>query len=137
MSKLAGDMVAGEVVARRRKRPKQERRAIVEEILIPGASVAVVARARAHGVNASQVLHWRQLHRQRLLEEKSAGTELVPVRIADRPVAPGRAAGERAHHHGAASRAGAIRIEIERAWVAIEGAPGPAIVRVVLGCLLG
>ncbi len=135
MSKMVGDVVAVEVEARRRKRSKQERRAIVEETLVPGVSVAVVARA--HGVNANQVFHWRKLHREGLLEEKLAGAELVPVRITDRPVAGGKAAGERAHNQCAASRAGAIRIESERAWVAIEGAPDPATVRVVLECLLG
>ena len=43
-----------EVEAKRRRRSVQERRRIVEETLAPGASVARVARA--HGVNANQVL---------------------------------------------------------------------------------
>jgi|SRR5579884_2225870 len=52
-----------------RKRPyrsKQERREIVEETLLPGASVAVVARR--HGVNANQVFQWRQLYREGRLD---------------------------------------------------------------------
>jgi transposase-like protein len=47
-----------ESVSKRRYRSKQERRAVVEETLRPGASVAVIARR--HGVNANQVFHWRK-----------------------------------------------------------------------------
>jgi transposase-like protein len=42
------------IVAARRRRSIVEKRRIVEETLVPGASVARVARA--HGVNAYQVL---------------------------------------------------------------------------------
>ena len=38
---------------KRRYRSVEERRRIVEETLVPGTSVAIVARA--HGVNANQV----------------------------------------------------------------------------------
>lgn len=43
--------------SKRRYRSKQERRQVVEETLQPGKSAAVTARQ--HGVNASQVFHWR------------------------------------------------------------------------------
>jgi transposase len=42
-----------------RYRTQAERRQIVEETLSGGASVATVARA--HGVNANQLLHWHKL----------------------------------------------------------------------------
>lgn len=58
--------VAESVQGPRRRRSKQERRRIVEETLAPGASVARVARA--HGVNANQVFHWRRLYHQGLLD---------------------------------------------------------------------
>ncbi len=45
---------------RRKKRSAAERLRIVEETLVPGASVARVARS--HGINASQVFAWRKLH---------------------------------------------------------------------------
>ena len=44
----------------RQHRSIAERLRIVEETLVPGASVALVARA--HGVNANQVFAWRKLH---------------------------------------------------------------------------
>lgn len=52
----------------RRQRPRngaeafKERRDIVEETLLPGASVARVARR--HAVNANQVFYWRKLFRE-------------------------------------------------------------------------
>ena len=42
----------------RRWRSVAEKRRIVELTLVPGASVALVARA--HGVNANQVFKWRR-----------------------------------------------------------------------------
>jgi hypothetical protein len=42
---------------KRRYRSAEERRRIVKETLVPGTSVAIVARA--HGVNANQVFAWR------------------------------------------------------------------------------
>ncbi len=43
---------------RRRRRLVEEKVAIVQETLEPGASVSVVARR--HGVNANQVFAWRK-----------------------------------------------------------------------------
>jgi len=40
----------------------EERRAIVEETWLPGASVSRVARR--HDVNANQVFYWRKLYRE-------------------------------------------------------------------------
>lgn len=57
----------------RRRRSATEKRLIVEQTLEPGASVARVARA--HGLNANVVFHWRREHR----EGKLAETGLVPV----------------------------------------------------------
>ena len=50
---------------KRRYRSVEERRRIVEETLVPGISVAIVARA--HGVNANQVFAWRKLYHSGLL----------------------------------------------------------------------
>lgn len=70
-----------EAAAKRRYRSKRERRQIVEESLLPGASVALIARQ--HEVNANQVFHWRKLYREGRLGSQSAEAELIPVRIAD------------------------------------------------------
>jgi transposase len=48
------------VAAQRQRRSIAEKRRIVEETLVAGASVARVARAR--GVNANQVFYWRKLY---------------------------------------------------------------------------
>ena len=64
----------------KRYRTVEEKRRIVEETLVPGASVARVARA--HGVNANQVFGWRQLYRQgRLERQASEAPSLLPVRV--------------------------------------------------------
>ena len=54
------DQAEGSVPERRvrRWRSVAEKRRIVELTLVPGASVALVARA--HGVNANQVFKWRR-----------------------------------------------------------------------------
>lgn len=72
----------GRHVARRRHRTIEEKRAIVEASLRPGASVAEVARR--YEVNANQVFAWRRLHAQGLLEQHSrrmSGHKLVPVKV--------------------------------------------------------
>ena len=61
----------GRRVAPRRFRTVEERRQIVEETMVPGASVAGVARR--HEVNANQVFVWRRLYQQGLLQDP--GTE--------------------------------------------------------------
>ena len=67
--------------AKRRRRSRQERRAIVEETLKPGASVARIARA--HGINANQVFTWRRLYREGRLEVPAGSEALVAVKIID------------------------------------------------------
>lgn len=66
--------------APRRLRPMAEKRAIVEETLEPGASVAVVARR--HEVNANLVFGWRKLYSAGLLTDTASApaAALVPVR---------------------------------------------------------
>jgi transposase-like protein len=46
--------------AKRQRWTSKQKRQIVEETLVPGASVARVARS--HGVNANQVFYWRKQH---------------------------------------------------------------------------
>ena len=60
----------GRRVAPRRFRTVDERRQIVEETMVPGASVAGVARR--HEVNANQVFVWRRLYQQGLLRATGA-----------------------------------------------------------------
>lgn len=73
----------GRSVPPRRYRTIQEKRRIVEETLVRGASVAVVARK--HEVNANLVFGWRKLYHKGLLgsEPKIPATPLLPVRVTD------------------------------------------------------
>ena len=116
--------------AGRRRRSKLERRQIVEQTLMPGASVARVARA--HGVNANQVFYWRRLYDRGLLEVDASCTALMPVRITD--------AGEHGgttHPSPVTTISGAIYIELGKARVRIEGTVDPSSLRAVLECLRG
>lgn len=60
----------------RQRRTDEEKRRIVEETLVAGASVSVVARR--HDVNANQVFSWRQQYQR---GELSGGASLVPVGV--------------------------------------------------------
>ena len=130
-----------EAEAKRRRRSVQERREIVEETLVPGASVARVARA--HSVNANQVFYWRTLYRRGRLGEAAAGAALLPVTISEpgvseAPVAtasPGRQitlAGGPDH-----SAPGTIHIQLPKAKLRIEGTADASTLRVVLESLRG
>jgi len=64
---------------KRKYRKEEEKRRIVEETLIKGASVALVARA--HGVNANQVFSWRRRYAQELGGGSAKSAKLLPVTI--------------------------------------------------------
>jgi transposase len=121
----------GSVVPQRERRSIAEKRRIVEETLLPGASVARVARA--HGINANQVFGWRRLYLAGRWGGQKAGMKLLPVRVSDRESAP---AGVE-HRSGDVPIASlsTIHIEFRQAQVRIEGNADPALVRVLLECL--
>ena len=115
-------------------RTQAERRRIVEETISTGASVATVARA--HGVNANQVFHWRKLYHAGLLDQapdKAAtnNVRLLPVVVQD----------EAAHEEEktaspAASSAAVVHIEFPcHAFVRVVGSADPAVIRAVLESL--
>jgi transposase len=105
-------------------RSKLERKQIVEETLVPGASVAVIARS--HGVNANQVFHWRKLYREGLLDGQSSVTQFVPARIVDSSQVEQR----RTEAH--IDCTGAIDIEMGGVRVRITGAADPGCIRAAL-----
>jgi transposase len=71
----------GRSVPPRRYRTIEEKRQIVEETMVRGASVAVVARR--HEVNANLVFGWRKLYERGLLGATTSVpvTPLLPVRL--------------------------------------------------------
>lgn len=72
----------------RQRHTIEQKRGIVEETHVRGASVATVARR--HQVNANQVFTWRHLYRQGLLQEKATGEagKLLPVKVTTPTVLP-------------------------------------------------
>src|SRR5271163_3346920 len=74
------------VAGQRQRRSIAEKRRIVEETLVEGASVARVARA--HGVNANQVFGWRRLYVAGRLGECKPAMKLLPVRVRESLPAP-------------------------------------------------
>lgn len=128
---------------KRRRWTTPEKRRIVEEALIPGASVAQVARA--HGVNANQLHFWRRLYEGGALDGHSRKATLLPVRVvpdrtASLPVVRLSSASAMTAPPRQARRqrsTGVIQVELERGRLRIEGAADPVALRVVLESLLG
>jgi transposase len=125
---------------RRRRRSIAEKRRIVEETLVAGASVAVVARA--YGVNANQVFAWRRLYQAGRLGPATAirgadrPTSLLPVRIEEesaRCESPVITPVE--HRQQQAHEIGTIHLQFGDVQLRLEGRVDEATLRVVLESL--
>jgi len=121
------DLSSGFGTGSRRRRSAVERRRVVEETLVAGASVARVGLK--HGVNANQVFQWRRLYRDGKLGVPSEGAmKLLPVSVAD-DEEPLRSESTEV----VSSSSGAIHIELPgEVRISLEGSVDPAVVRVVL-----
>jgi transposase len=112
--------------AKRQRWTIKQKRQIVEETLVPGASVAKVARS--HGVNANQVFYWRKQHLAGRLGNSSTALKLLPVTVGPfsttAPVVPADRPSP-----------GAIHIKLGQAQIRIEGNADPILVRMVLDAL--
>lgn len=116
---------------RRRSYDPAFKRALVEQTLVPGASVARIARE--HGINANQLFTWR---RRQLLAERNASSDqregepppaLVPVTVLTEPTpdaAPTPAVAQ-----------GEIEICLGRAQIRIRGAADPTTLQLILASL--
>ncbi len=108
------------------------KRRIVEQTLVPGASVARIARE--HGINANQVFTWRKLYREGLLGSKGqTEANLLPVSVSTE----GRAVAAVTTAVCAKTNSGRIWLESAKGCLSIEGQPDPAALRQVLERLLG
>jgi transposase len=113
---------------KQRRRTIKERRDIVEETLVPGASVARVARR--HEVNANQVFYWRKLYREGRLGI-TIGTPLLPVKVkTERPTKP-------FEENGPMLSSGTMEVQLSRGTVRIAGSVDVLALRAVLECLAG
>lgn len=124
---------------KRAYRSVEERRRIVEETLVPGVSVAAVARA--HSINANQVFGWRKLYRAGLLGPSDTSSEalqgavrLLPVSIAAEPE-PATTQPIPTATEAAIAPAGAIELMFATTRVRITGHVDTAALRMVLESL--
>ena len=114
---------------KRQYRSAELKRQIVQESLVPGASVARVARA--HGVNANQVFAWRRQYQRGLLPVGNGTTPgLLAVRMAGAGADPTEAPTPR-------WSSGTIQVELPRGQLRVTGCVDPEALRLVLGALLG
>ena len=108
------------------------KRRIVEQTLVPGASVARIARE--HGINANQVFNWRKLYREGLLgAEGKAAAKLLPVTV----IAQRRPTAAVPPEGTTRTTAGRLWLESPKGCLSIDGQPDPAALRLVLEHLLG
>ena len=115
----------------RQRRSIAEKRRIVEETLVDGASVARVARAQ--GINANQVFGWRRLYLAGRLGDRKPAMKLLPVRVSESLPTPLPV--ERGSIDLPKPQPATIHIELRQAQVRIEGSADPGLVRVLLECL--
>jgi transposase len=120
------------VALKRQRRSIAEKRRIVEETLVEGASVARVARA--HGINANQVFYWRKLYQSGRLGTTSSA-RLLPVRLRRESSPPPTIS--LPEHPSQRSSFSTIHVELRQAQIRIEGTADPTLVRVLLECLRG
>jgi transposase len=125
---LNQDTPASAVKKKQRRRTIKERRDIVEETLVPGASVARVARR--HDVNANQVFYWRKLYREGRLGI-SIATPLLPVKVkTERP-------SKTLLEDSPMLSSGTMEIRFSRGTLRIAGSVDVLALRAVLECLAG
>ena len=111
---------------KQRRRTIQERREIVEETLVAGASVSRVARR--HDVNANQVFYWRKLYREGRLGSTET-TKLLPVKVAEER-------SPEAKEEGVARRWGTMEIQLAKGTLRITGAVDVVALRAAMECLV-
>lgn len=120
------------VTPKRRYLALEEKRRIVEETLVEGASVAWIARA--HGLNANLVFNWRRLYQKGLLCSRGTA-KLLPVRVTAESSPALSASWDAAAGNARSRSAGAIHIQLRSAQLRVEGSVDAGLVRVVLECL--
>ena len=111
---------------KQRRRTIKERRDIVEETLVPGASVARVARR--NDVNANQVFYWRKQFREGRLGI-SMNPQLLPVKVeAERTIEPVKS-------NVQTSSLGTMEVEFPKGTLRIAGSVDVVALRAVLESL--
>ena len=108
-----------------RRRSIKERREIVEETLLAGASVSRVARR--HDVNANQVFYWRKLYREGRL---GGSTQLLAVEVTkDRSAS--------VTEEASTPSSESIEVTLAKGSLRVFGSIDVLALRLVLECLAG
>ncbi len=110
-----------------RKHTLDSKRAIVQECLVPGASVAGVALA--HGVNANLVRKWILKYRAGEYGAPESGVRLVPVTVHETACVP-------VPNPSSPAAQGRIDIELPAGRVRVHGQVDVEALRTVLASLL-
>jgi transposase len=131
---VVSETIEGGVVqqaGKRQRRSAEEKRRIVEATLVPGASIARVARE--HGVNANQVFQWRYEYRKQTSGVRTEPkAELLPVTLAAESNKPSKV-----EVISPTAPSGSIHIELPgRAVISVESGVDTSLVRAVLESLL-
>ena len=119
----------------RRFRSPEERCRIVEQTLVPGVSVATVARA--HELNPNLVFHWRKLYHAGVLRRESSLSDeqrMLPVAISDADEVPRF---EVASIATSAASSGSMEVTLAKGQIRIKGAVDASALRTVIECLRG
>lgn len=112
---------------RRSRRPNfsvEFKRRVVEATLLPGASVALIARE--HEVNANLVFKWRHHYREGQLGPVAHQVTLLPVNLSKAPTPSAEEA------MPLPSSPGGLVVECGRVTLRIEGVPDPQTLQLVL-----
>ena len=117
---------------RRRRYDEAFKRALVEQTLAPGASVARIARE--HGINANQLFTWRRQFAPTKRETQVADRQ-VPPPASLVPVAVVADESAAANAPAPATDDGQIEIRLAGATLRIRGAVDAATLQVVLASL--
>lgn len=118
---------------KRQYRSSELKRKIVEESLVPGASVARIARA--YGVNANLVFTWRRRYRQGLFAAVKNGKSQTPGLLAVRVTPPQEMATALPSAPIPTSPSGTIEIELAKGTIRIRGSADVGVLRTALGVL--
>jgi transposase len=123
---IADTLSQGSQVGTAKAKKRRRTIKIVEETLVPGASVARVARR--HEINANQVFYWRKLFREGRLGI-SMNPQLLPVKVeAERATEPVKS-------NVPALSSGTMEIEFPKGTLRITGSVDVVALRAVLESL--
>ncbi|EPL1191560.1 IS66-like element accessory protein TnpA, partial [Pseudomonas aeruginosa] len=100
------------------------KRRVVEATLLPGASVALIARE--HEINANLVFKWRRHYREGQLGSVAQQATLLPVNLSKAPTSSAEEAVR------LPLSPGGLVVECGRVTLRIEGVPDPQTLQLVL-----